>query len=152
MTTGAMTEWAECDDEREIAFDGGSQGQFCNLPFLMDGQYFENCTLLTVANYTVNATFVNETKYEEDRYWCPSEHSVDPTTYLWTGYNSTEESYGFCQDHLFPPENGCRDHYEPIGDMCVRMSAYPETYDDAIERCSKEGADLVYIPSQVSKL
>ena len=33
-----------CFDEDKITYDGGSEAQPCQLPFLMDRQYYETCT------------------------------------------------------------------------------------------------------------
>ena len=35
-TTGAMIDFAICEDEEFVAYSGGAEGQYCELPFLMD--------------------------------------------------------------------------------------------------------------------
>ena len=49
------------------------------------------------------------------------------------------------QRHL--SDNGCQDHYDPSGDMCIRPSAYSETYDDAQSKCKVEGGSLLSVTS-----
>ena len=45
-------------------------------------------------------------------------------------------------------DNGCQDHYESAGEICIRPSAYPETYENAQAQCQSEGASLLHITSQ----
>ena len=45
-------------------------------------------------------------------------------------------------------DNGCQDHYEPAGDICIRPSVYPETYENAQLKCQSEGGSLLSITSQ----
>ena len=51
----------------------------------------------------------------------------------------------FTQRHL--SDNGCQDHYDPSGDLCIRPSAYPETYEDAQSKCKAEGGSLLSVTS-----
>ena len=44
-------------------------------------------------------------------------------------------------------ENGCQEHYEPAGDICIRVSIYPESYENAQTRCQSEGGYLLSITS-----
>ena len=42
-------------------------------------------------------------------------------------------------------DNGCIDNYEPVSDtVCVRVSSYPETYEDAAAKCFSEGGYLFH--------
>ena len=42
-------------------------------------------------------------------------------------------------------DNGCVDNYEPITDkICVRISSFEETYEDAQSKCASEGGHLLY--------
>ena len=52
--------------------------------------------------------------------------------------------------YLFPnTANGCNDQYEGASDsLCIRVSSFPETYDDAQARCGLEGAQLLQVTSQ----
>jgi len=54
---------------------------------------------------------------------------------------------GLTQAHTimyFFLENGCNDQYDGATDtLCLRASAYPETYEDAQTRCVLEGGQLV---------
>ena len=46
-------------------------------------------------------------------------------------------------------DNGCNDHFEPVGtDWCIRFEAFPHDYDNALEHCLSDGADLLFIESQ----
>ncbi len=46
--------------------------------------------------------------------------------------------------YLSCSENGCNDQYDGATDtLCLRASAYPETYEDAQTRCNLEGGQLV---------
>ena len=48
-----------------------------------------------------------------------------------------------------PTDNGCNDQYEgATSTLCVRASAYPETYEDAQARCNLEGGQLFQDISQ----
>eukprot|EP00095_Tigriopus_kingsejongensis_P007775 maker-scaffold154_size301342-snap-gene-2.20 protein:Tk07775 transcript:maker-scaffold154_size301342-snap-gene-2.20-mRNA-1 annotation:"macrophage mannose receptor 1-like" len=136
-----MDDWGLCPDERQVIYDGGAEGQLCNVPFRMDGQIYEACTKKMRAP---NGTF-----YTLDRYWCPSEDSLNETSLEWFGDASNQSSFGFCTDYNFPPDQtGCPDYYDPIGEYCVRVSAVPETHDQAQARCESEGAQLAFIPDQ----
>ena len=43
-------------------------------------------------------------------------------------------------------ENGCAESYEPVNDeVCVRISAYKETYSAAQAKCKSEGGYLLYV-------
>ena len=48
---------------------------------------------------------------------------------------------------IFPTENGCQEHYEPAGDICIRESIYPESYESAQTRRQSEGGYLLSITS-----
>lgn len=54
----------------------------------------------------------------------------------------------FCDKLIKFSDNGCQDHYEPAGDLCIRPSVYPETYDNAQLKCQSEGGSLLFITSQ----
>jgi hypothetical protein len=46
-------------------------------------------------------------------------------------------------------ENGCNEQYEGATDsICIRVSSYPETYDNAQARCNLEGGQLLQDTSQ----
>ena len=83
-----------------------------------------------------------------DRYWCPAPGTADAVTYMWNGDYNAVTDYGYCPNTLFPEWNGCDDHYEAVGNLCFRISAYPETYANARLRCEDEGSSLAYIPSE----
>ena len=50
----------------------------------------------------------------------------------------------FSIENAFPIENGCNDQYErATATLCIRVSSYPETYEDAQARCNLEGGQLL---------
>ena len=62
----------------------------------------------------------------------------------------TLERIAFCYleyPFIFSVENGCQEHYEPAGDICIRVSIYPESYENAQTRCQSEGGYLLSITS-----
>ena len=51
--------------------------------------------------------------------------------------------------NVFISENGCNDHFEPIGDeWCIRSFAYPKTYSQASAMCDTIGATLTPVISE----
>ena len=45
-------------------------------------------------------------------------------------------------------ENGCNDHFEPIGNKwCIRSFAYPRTHAAAAARCEIHGSTLIPVIS-----
>ena len=42
-------------------------------------------------------------------------------------------------------DNGCQEHYEPAGNLCIRASIFPETYENAQSRCQSDGGYLLSI-------
>ena len=47
-------------------------------------------------------------------------------------------------------DNGCAENYEPIGDVCVRISDFPESFDNATDKCTSEGGYLVqYVNDEI---
>ena len=62
--TQEMLERGDCPDLNRIGYDGAAQGEYCEVPFLMNEQYFETCT--RVKEKPDGAVIT------EDKYWCPS--------------------------------------------------------------------------------
>lgn len=58
---------------------------------------------------------------KEPFYWCPKSSDANATDALPDG-----ASMGKCSAAFYPPDNGCDDHYDPVGDYCVRVSAFPK--------------------------
>ena len=58
-----------------------------------------------------------------------------------SGYSHTTS----CKlDRFFAIANDCNDQYEGASDtLCIRVSSYPETYEDAQTRCNLEGGQLL---------
>ena len=47
-------------------------------------------------------------------------------------------------------DNGCAENYEPIGQVCIRISAYPETHENATAKCDSEGGYLLqYVNDEI---
>ncbi len=88
---------------------------------------YERCT-----RETQNGTF-------KDFYWCPSTQQANDT---WA-FNGT--TYGLCNDFAEPPDNSCADHFFPVGDVCVRVSTIPMTFDNARAKCQMDNTDIAYI-------
>ncbi len=45
---------------------------------------------------------------------------------------------------FFALANDCNEQYEAASDtLCIRVSSYPETYEDAQARCNLEGGQLL---------
>ena len=55
--------------------------------------------------------------------------------------------FSFTIIFILPSENGCQEHYEPAGDICIRVSIYRESYENAQTRCQSEGGYLLSITS-----
>jgi hypothetical protein len=94
-----------CFDERTLSYDDGAQGQNCQLPFLMNQRYYETCTRQ------------NPELQKVPNYWCASKNYTNSSTFLWTGgdlSNPDDPSWGLCPNYLFPPDNGCQDHYDAV--------------------------------------
>ena len=71
-------------------------------------------------------------------HWCP-----DPTNLTGTEYISGWP-VGACPEFLYPPDNGCPENYDPVTDeVCLRISAYPASYEDAKAKCVSEGGFLL---------
>ena len=99
-----MTKQTQCLDERKISYDDGAQGQDCQLPFFMDGQYYETCT-----RHNTSVTHLTQ------EYWCPSKDFVNQTSFVYDSHiTKDQDSYGLCPNYLFPPDNGCQDHYDAV--------------------------------------
>ncbi|TRY78182.1 hypothetical protein TCAL_06225 [Tigriopus californicus] len=124
--------WDKCRDERTIAYDN-AVGHYCSVPFLMNKRYYDSCTRHATTPSALN-------RY----YWCPipSEASLN-VSYSNVGIK------GSCTDFLIPEENGCGDHYDDVGDMCMRVSTFPVNFDEAVEACNQDGADLIAIVDDV---
>lgn len=59
-----MIERGDCPDVNRIGYDGAAQGEYCELPFLMNERYFETCTRMKEKPDGAVIT--------EGEYWCPS--------------------------------------------------------------------------------
>ena len=128
---------ALCKDERSIMPYGSGNGLFCNLPFIFDRVYYDHCT---------KKDFSMQTKYAK-YYWCPDPTNITETEEYFSGWH-----VGVCPEFLHPPDNGCPANYDPVTDktsritdtICIRISSFTETYEDAQSKCASEGAHLVY--------
>ncbi len=126
--------WILCEDEREIIYDGDGADHFCPMPFIFDRVYYDRCSR---KNNDPTGTGFNP------YYWCPDPREVDGAN---TYDHANSKPIGKCPEYLYPMENGCAESYDPAGDeVCVRISAYPENYDDAQAKCLSEGGYLMYV-------
>ena len=133
------TRWGLCQDERHVIVTGPGNGNFCPIPFIFDRVYYDRCTR------------IDHTK--EKRYggffWCP-----DPSYMNQTVFGSVYvdgEPVGTCPEILHPQDGDCAENYDAISDsICVRVSAYPEIFDDAQEKCQSEGGFLLqYLNNEI---
>ena len=141
-----------CQDEAQIIYKNSGRGLFCELPFLRDHVYHDYCTR---KGYSAPEGLINT-------YWCPNPPEVDPGNVYVFG-----KGVGFCTENLYPPgknpnlfassssilqqylDNGCPETYEPLTDeICVRVSAYQQTFHSAQAKCQSEGSHLLEITSQ----
>ena len=56
-----------------------------------------------------------------------------------------DTNYGYCPDHLIPKTELCGENYDLVHDLCVRISPYPLSWDDAQAKCKSEGGNLLHI-------
>ena len=118
-----------CEDERRTILYGSGNGHMCPMPFLFDRVYYDHCTR---KNNTLQSRYTTF-------YWCPDPRNVSENNV----YSIPSGPIGACPEHLKPPENGCQESYTPLDEnVCVRVSAFPETYEDAKAKCESEGAFL----------
>ena len=122
--------WIMCEDEREIIYDGDGAGYKCPMPFLYDRIYYDYCTRKS----TTSPIGFN------DFYWCPDPNHVGENNLYTAG-----DPVGKCTEILEPPYNGCAELYDPVSNICVRISPYPETYEKAQAKCESEGSKLLYV-------
>ena len=123
-------QWILCEDERQIIVDESGAGYRCPMPFVHDRIFYDYCTRQKH----------DGTPGREAFYWCP-----DPN-YIVNGneYNMSQP-IGKCPEFLIPEDIGCNENYEPINDKtCVRISSFPETYEDAQAKCQSEGGFLLH--------
>ena len=68
--------------------------------------------------------------------------------FYFCNYAATGLPVGVCPKFLHPPENGCPENYDPVtNEICLRISAYPLSYEDALAKCDSEGAYLLQYTS-----
>ena len=119
---------ALCKDERSIMPYGSGNGLYCNLPFLFDGIYYDHCSRKDFSMQSKHAKY----------HWCPDPTNLTETEYI-SGW-----PVGACPEFLYPPDNGCPENYDPVTDeVCLRISAYPASYEDAKAKCVSEGGFLL---------
>ena len=124
------SKWGTCRDEREIAYRGDGVGKYCKLPFLYERVWYDKCKIAP-----------------RDELWCPTE--LDDTMQFVEGVTE----FGYCTRHLTPVTTECSANYNKFLDFCIRVSPYPEKFDDAQDKCEAEGANLMHIMSgEVSNL
>ena len=114
--------WGYCKDRRIIAYKGDGSGSKCILPFLHNRVWYDKCA-----------------KEMEKEIWCPTK--LNPSKL----FNETIDEVGYCTDYLNPSSSGCPPSYNSYESICLRVSPYAETYQDAFDKCESEGASLISI-------
>ena len=118
-----------CLDERSTILDGNGSGHVCPMPFLFDRVYHDYCSRKDF----------NQTKRYAEFFWCPDPRKISGDNNLY----EPKKPVGQCPKFLHPVENGCPETYEALDEnVCVRISAFPETYQDAKAKCASEGSVL----------
>ena len=56
--------------------------------------------------------------------------------------------WGYCPDHLYDRTEECSENYDRLEDICIRISPYRLSWDDAEAKCQTEGAHLLSILSE----
>ena len=112
-----------CPDEREITYDGPGSGKQCHLPFLYDRVWFGKCAM-----------------EPEEHIWCPTELADSRLM-----YNETLDEFGYCTGYLDSGGSICNVNYDYVGGMCIRVSPFPETFEEASLKCKSEGSSLLSI-------
>ena len=113
----------KCSDEREITYDGPGSGHNCIIPFLFDRIWYDSCIL-----------------YPQEEFWCPTK--LNNMNRL---FNDETDEYGYCTEYLRDKKSVCNDNYEPVNGLCIRVSPFPEKFDDALSKCQSEGASLLEV-------
>ena len=126
-----------CEDERRTILYGKGNGYSCPMPFVFDRVYYDHCTR---KNNTLQSRY-------SQFYWCP-----DPRDVIGNNEYVVDGGIGACPEFLKPPDNGCQESYVPLeASTCIRVSAFPESFDDAKSKCESEGAFLFqHIDSDVN--
>ena len=57
-------------------------------------------------------------------------------------------SWGYCPDMLISKPEECSENYDRVADVCVRISPYKLTWEDAETKCQTEGSHLLHIMSE----
>ena len=72
-------------------------------------RYYETCTNTLPSGHMEDVDLSRA-------YWCPAAHAVANGTLEWKGNMTADPaSFGMCTENAQPPDNGCEDHYEPVG-------------------------------------
>ena len=117
-----FNKWGICQDEREITYKGDGSGNSCEIPFLYDRVWYDQCIL-----------------EPETELWCPTQ--LNPTRL----FNISTDHIGFCTEYWKPQLFECNKNYEKINNICIRVSAYAETFEAASAKCTDEGSTLLPI-------
>ena len=78
--------------------------------------------------------------------------SLSTTTNSLYTYILAGSDWGFCPDHLYDRTEECSDNYDRLEDLCVRVSPYRLSWDNAEAKCQSEGGHLLSITSQTLQL
>ena len=116
--------WGYCNDDRVLAYRGNDEVETaCLFPFLYNRVWYDICQW-----------------FPREEIWCPTQLSLPSRL-----FNETIHKFGYCTDYLAPAKSDCTINYHNVNGICVRVSPYPETFDDAVAMCLKEGANLISI-------
>ena len=61
---------------------------------------------------------------------------------------SDASSWGYCPESLVSKPEECSENYDRVEDICVRISPYKLTWEDAEAKCQEEGSHLLHIMSE----
>ncbi len=135
---GFGIEFALCEDERHQIIKGSGNGHKCALPFLFNRVWYDSCTRRDHEGIESYKPY----------HWCPDPRQLNESLIFETG-----GFFGYCPKILEPVRDGCAENYDPISEeVCVRVSAYPETYEDAKAKCESEGGFLFQHINQASEV
>ena len=120
-----VDKWGVCLDEREIAYTSSGLSKDCQFPYLYERVWYDSCKLKP-----------------EEEIWCPT--SINPTRQ----FDVALDEKGFCTEYMRPSMSSCDQNYKLVNGICIRVSPFAETFENAAKMCSKEGAFLLTIPDE----
>ena len=112
-------------DEKSLAYDGGTAGEPCSFPFLMNEKWvfkvsFSFWWLLKYVAIFFDSYYETCTRETSDPgskhhlHWCPSADYLDQNSLEWIGDHSDYSSFGYCTEAYIPKSDICPDHYHEV--------------------------------------